>query len=124
MNLYPRSDGPKPYFSLIAVVIIVLPVIYSLATFAFGLGSGSSGEPFLEMPASEEEACQKETPYMRYQHMDYLKELRDAGVRGGARREVSLADCRRCHVSRERFCDRCHEAVNLTPDCFECHYYP
>jgi hypothetical protein len=45
-------------------------------------------------------------------------------VRHGKRGEVCLSKCGECHKSRERFCDRCHNAVSLTPDCFGCHYYP
>jgi len=38
--------------------------------------------------------------------------------------EVTFDRCWECNVSRTRFCDRCHEVVNLEPDCFDCHYYP
>jgi len=41
-----------------------------------------------------------------------------------ARERPRLQDCRICHESRAEFCDRCHEAVNLTPDCWNCHDYP
>ncbi len=85
--------------------------------------SGDS-EPFLDIPEEAGEECVRETEYMRFHHMDLLKELRDFGVRGGARRSLTFLDCRECHVSRERFCAECHQAVNLSPDCFECHYYP
>ena len=44
--------------------------------------------------------------------------------RFGIRSEVTLEHCGRCHTSRERFCDRCHDAASVKLDCFGCHYYP
>lgn len=122
MNMKNPLEFSTPALSWIGVVIIVLPVLYSLG--ACVIGGGGGDERFLAEPTQTEEGCLRETPYMRYQHMDFLKELRDAGVRGGARRDVSFATCRGCHTYRGDFCDRCHDAVNLTPDCFQCHYYP
>ena len=50
--------------------------------------------------------------------------LREEAVRYGRRGELSLNKCIECHGSREAFCNRCHEAVSLEPDCFGCHDYP
>jgi len=62
--------------------------------------------------------------YMPYHHWTLLREVRNEVVRDGVRGEISLDRCRGCHPGRERFCNRCHEAVSLAPDCFGCHYYP
>lgn len=106
-----------------AIMLVAWPLGYSIVVYAAGSEHADSST-FLEMPDAQYTDCVRDTVYMRTHHMDLLKELRDAGVRGGARRKLSISDCTRCHNSRARFCDRCHHAVNLTPDCFECHYYP
>ena len=61
---------------------------------------------------------------MRFRHMDLLKRVRDEVVREGKEGAVELDGCSECHTSRERFCNRCHDKVNLNPDCFRCHHYP
>jgi len=108
---------------VVAVLVLLLPLGYSVAAYLIG-GGAAQPKPLLEMPDPKHKECVEDKEYMRFHHMDYIKEMRDAGVRRGALREISLASCRDCHTSRERFCTRCHEAVNLSPDCFECHYYP
>ena len=108
---------------IVAALVLLVPLGYSLGAYLLG-GGGAKALPLLEMPDPKHTSCVEDTEYMRFHHMDYIKEMRDAGVRRGALREISLASCRDCHTSRERFCTRCHEAVNLSPDCFECHYYP
>ena len=82
------------------------------------------GEPFLEKPAPEHDKCVRETTYMRHHHWELLRGIREEVVRYGMRGEVGLNGCRDCHTKRERFCDQCHTAVSLTPDCWGCHYYP
>ena len=83
-----------------------------------------SPEPFLELPDEQFEACIRETDYMRLHHMDYLKEIREEYVRHGIRDGKGITSCRECHANRARFCDRCHETVDLNIDCFGCHNYP
>ena len=76
----------------------------------------------------EEETFLSESLYMRFHHMDVLKKIRDETMREGSRSDIGLNNCTntcgKCHTSRARFCDRCHDAVNLHPNCFHCHYYP
>ena len=107
-----------------AMAMLLFPMGYSLASYLIKARAMEQVRPFLEKPAPNFKACLDDTVYMRFHHMDLIKEIRDAGVRGGAIRSTSLASCRGCHVSRTRFCTRCHLSVNLKPDCFHCHYYP
>lgn len=95
------------------------PFLYNV-TIAF---SRESPKPFLEMPQNEKE-CIRDTQYMRFNHFLLLKRERDKVVREGKKKEIGFNDCRRCHINREQFCNRCHKMVNLIPDCFGCHYYP
>jgi len=123
------SDTGKSWIdrNLIKVVfpllVILAPLGYSLVV-AVVAGDPLGGEPFLELPAEPNEGCVRETDFMRFHHWELLREVRDQVVRSGVRNEISLDGCRGCHPSRERFCNRCHEAVSLQPDCFGCHYYP
>ena len=123
------SDTGKSWIdgNLIKVVfpllVIIAPLGYSFLDAVFA-GDPRDGEPFLEMPAEPNEGCVRETDFMRFHHWELLREVRDQVVRSGVRNEISLDGCRGCHPSRERFCNRCHEAVSLQPDCFGCHYYP
>lgn len=112
----------------ISVVIILLPLGYSVVYSAF-----SQGAPLPEGPDTEG-FCLNDVPrkHMRFHHMDLLKDLRDEMVRDGKgkveffgkTRQVELGQCWDCHASRKEFCNRCHEPVNLYPDCFRCHYGP
>jgi hypothetical protein len=67
---------------------------------------------------------------MRASHMKLLATWRDLAVRSGVRR-VTMADgrtwrvslsatCLDCH-EKARFCDRCHDYVAVTPECWTCH---
>jgi hypothetical protein len=104
-------------------LIILLPIGYS-AVRALMLQGSEVPQVFLERPAAAFQDCVEETSYMRVHHMDLLKQLREDVIRDGIRGEVTLEQCARCHTSRERFCDRCHQAANVILDCFGCHYYP
>ena len=113
----------KVLFVVISILVILFPLGYSAAGFIFAKDTGQP-RPFLEMPDAKYKKCVKETAYMRFHHMDLLKEIRDDSVREGKTEKITLENCRECHTSRERFCNECHDAVNLHPDCFDCHYYP
>lgn len=116
---------------VVAAVILLIPVGFSLVWAVASPGT-EDVQPFLEMPAGEDE-CVEDTSYMRYQHFELLLALRDEVVRDGTRGEivrdgnvsrVTLDGCWECHTSRETFCDKCHDAVNLNLDCFRCHHDP
>jgi hypothetical protein len=95
-----------------------------------------------EAPDSKYRECIRPTKYMREHHWELLKGLREKVVRDGIRGDLvavetisqgetetikveqSLDGCWRCHQSKVRFCDRCHNAASVRPDCFGCHYYP
>ena len=108
---------------VILVIVILLPVGYSLVTYVIARGSPGT-VPFIERPAEKYEKCVRETAYMRFHHWELLQQIRDDVVRNGIRGEIGLKNCRECHPNRERFCNQCHKAVSLYPDCWGCHYYP
>ena len=109
-------------FAVVVFILIILaPFGYSLVRPVFTQGSAMS-DVFLDLP--DEGECVRETSYMRFHHMDLLKETREDVVRNGIRGEISLNGCRECHTYRGQFCNQCHDAVTLSVDCFGCHYYP
>lgn len=114
---------------VVVAVILALIVVLPLGYYTLRSAVAQEGpEPFLEMPDERYQECVRDTTYMRFNHWVLLKEIRDEFVREGTRGEIGLVsgskNCRECHTSRVRFCDQCHNAVSLTPDCFDCHYYP
>ena len=123
MSERPGQGGSSALLVAIPIVVLALPVAYSIVSPLFAQGDGV-GNGFLEKPDPKHQSCVRETTYMRYHHWELLRSVREEVVRYGVRGEVGLSTCKECHTSRERFCDRCHNAVSLTPDCFDCHYYP
>ena len=107
----------------IIALIILLPLGYSVVSHIFAKAA-EKPEPFLEQPDAKYKECVKETEYMRLHHWELLRVVREEVVRYGKRGEIGLDKCQECHTSRERFCNRCHDAVSMKPDCYGCHYYP
>ncbi len=103
-------------------VVILLPVILSLVGFVV---SRKPEVPvvFLEAPDPRWENCVRDASFMRFRHMELLKEVREEVIREGLKGGVTLAGCGDCHRNRDQFCDRCHEAASVSLDCFGCHYY-
>ncbi len=117
------GENTKTIVIVILSLIILFPIGYSVISFVFAQTSHNS-EPFLEMPDSTYKNCVKDTDYMRFHHWELLQGIREEVVRFGNRGDISLSGCRDCHTSREKFCNKCHDATSLFPDCFGCHYYP
>ena len=65
----------------------------------------------------------QDVEYMRFRHMDLLKDSRSDVIRSGLKGGITLAGCADCHHNREFFCDRCHEKASVSLDCWGCHYY-
>jgi len=117
------SGRGRRILTVIIVLIILTPFGYSLIRGA-ATSAPAVDMPFLERPAPQYDKCVRDLDYMRYHHWELLRGVREEVVRYGVRSDISLNKCRECHTSRERFCNRCHDATSLKPDCFGCHYYP
>ncbi|MCK5126977.1 MAG: hypothetical protein KAR42_12040 [candidate division Zixibacteria bacterium] len=111
------------FAALLAIIIIIYPLGYSLTDYAIA-NDRAEAQPFLERTAPEITDCVEDTIYMRYHHWELLGKIREEIVRYGKRGDVSLDTCKKCHTSRVKFCNKCHDAISMTPDCFGCHYYP
>jgi hypothetical protein len=117
-----KESGNGRLVAIVAALLLV-PFCYSLIT-QDALNNAENAQPFLERPDPKYTKCVRETSYMRFHHWELLRATREEVVRYGIRSEISLKKCRECHTSRERFCNQCHNAASVTPDCFDCHYYP
>jgi len=110
---------------LTSLVLMAVPSLYAVITFA---ARPVSKRPWLEPPRANT-TCVLPKERMRYDHMRYLKTLRDRVTREGRREQVTgehtqgIGSCRGCHNHRELFCDRCHERSSVRLDCFGCHAY-
>ena len=121
-EVFMKPNRPPAWlFPVIAGVIILSPFAYSAARFAWL--SMSPPKPFLEASSSPSQRCVRDIGWMRQNHRVLLFELRDKTVRDGIQNEVTLSSCSQCHKDKTRFCDQCHNAANLHPDCFACHFY-
>lgn len=112
----------------IFLVLITFPIWYGFATGA------KATPPKLEVGTTQKQ-CVESTDYMKSSHMKLLDYWRDEVVRNGKRIytskltgkpvEMSLENtCFKCHVSKANFCDRCHNYVESTPNCWDCHNEP
>jgi hypothetical protein len=119
----PSGPGRRTALLALALVLVILsPLGYSLVQRVVA----DEPDVFLEPVDPKHEKCIWGTSAaeMRLHHWERLRTIRENVVRYGNRTEDGLARCKECHLHRDRFCDRCHEAVSLTPDCFHCHHYP
>jgi hypothetical protein len=107
----------------VLIILILLPLGISIVGFVFQ-GRRQVPDVFLEKVDPKWESCVRDPEYMRFYHMDFLKQTREDVVRAGIKGGVTLAGCGDCHRNREDFCDRCHQAASVDLDCFGCHFYP
>lgn len=119
------NKGTVLFGLVVFIVVATFPVWYSRATGDPGL------RPKVELPAGETK-CVEDKQYMTAWHMDLLNSWRDAVVRDGKRLYISEAygdkhemsltkTCLKCHTSKEKFCDKCHEYADVSPYCWDCH---
>ncbi len=115
-------------------IIAGLVIFVVLATFPFWYArtaGGAAAPPDLELP-KDGSTCIEDAAWMRANHMDLLNQWRDAVVRDGEQEYTSKSGqkkcamsltrtCLGCHVSREAFCQRCHDYTNVEPACWDCH---
>lgn len=117
-------------------VIIGVLVFLALITFPiwYNVANGKAGyTPELER-AAHGDNCVRDSAWMVANHMDLLNQWRDEVVRqnnryetgpDGVTYEKSLSNtCLDCHQNKDKFCDRCHNYMGVTPYCWECHIVP
>lgn len=114
-------------------ILIGLAIFVALFAYPFYNNLGQAyEEPKLQKAKGE--ACVEDAKWMRANHMQVLNDWRNEVVRYGNRLyvntngkefEASLQNtCMECHVSKAEFCDKCHDANDVTPYCWDCHVPP
>jgi hypothetical protein len=122
-------DGGKIITGLvIGVGLLLFPVFYNAGKAA------KAPEPELTAKAKAAQQCVQPKSYMRTEHMKVLDQWRDEAVRqnvwyykgtGGKTYYMSLQDtCMDCHSNKTKFCDQCHNYMDVSPYCWDCHIAP
>lgn len=118
------------------LIFSIIIIFIALMTFPIWYNRGNAGnvpQPERSRMATE---CVKPTQYMRTTHMQLLNDWRDNVVREkGARfgetetthtqyQRSLQKGCMKCHASKKKFCDTCHEYAAVKPYCWDCHISP
>ena len=125
------DKGPVIIGILIFLILVTSPIWTNLA------GGTSATLPEIEIATKNvpgKDKCVEDAKYMRPFHMDLLNDWREEVVREGERVHTSpdgrkfdkslTNTCLNCHTSKEKFCDRCHNYLNVKPYCWTCHIVP
>ena len=118
-------DTGKIVSGLVAFVTIVA------APFWWNLATGAQPRvPEIAKPAGETR-CIEDAPTMRREHMQLLVSWREEVVRDAERvyvasdgrefRKSLTGTCLQCHSDKKASCDRCHDYLNVHPNCWGCH---
>jgi len=122
-------------------VIIGIIIFIGIATFPFlydiGKASVPPPEPKINTPEIQkmvEKKCVEPKSFMKTEHMKMLNNWRDFVVRDGDRiytasngKEYVMSlqnTCMKCHSNKKEFCDQCHNYLDVTPYCWDCHIAP
>ncbi|NLW80103.1 MAG: sulfate reduction electron transfer complex DsrMKJOP subunit DsrJ [Desulfovibrionales bacterium] len=117
-------------------ILVGLAVFVVFMTYPFwnNIGSAAYKRPELEKVKMAKE-CVEGVEFMRSEHMAMLNEWRDEVVRNGQHEYHSTAThrvhaksltktCLKCHENKDKFCDKCHATVSVSPYCWDCHVDP
>ncbi len=117
------------------IVGLIVCLAFFMSPFIYDAGKAAKPpEPQLTEKAKEAKACVMDTAYMRSRHMHLLDEWRQTVVRDG-KRYMTGADgkvyykslqmtCLDCHSNKSKFCDQCHNYMDVDPYCWDCHIEP
>ena len=125
-------DGGKIIIGLLIFLVIMTSPIWFNAI--AGKGDYAPDIEILTKDTPGKDECVMPTDYMRPYHMDLLSDWRDEVVRDGERVHVSPSgkkfdqsltnSCMDCHSNKDKFCNNCHNYMDVTPYCWECHIEP
>ena len=119
----------------IIIGIIIFVALFTYPTWYLFTSGNAALMPDLVFPKNEDQKeCVDDAVYMRASHMDLLNDWRDKVVREGKRTymttngkkfEMSMTKtCLGCHSNKAQFCDQCHNYLEVTPYCWDCHVDP
>ncbi len=117
-------------------ILTGLFIFVLFVTFPIWYNHGDAGAvPKLEKAANNATQCVRPVDEMRSKHMQLLNQWRDEVLRtgdrsfvvevGGKKYQKSLMNtCMKCHTSKKKFCDECHDYASVSPYCWDCHVAP
>ena len=121
--------------NIVVGILVFLLVMAAPIWMNFGKDAAASNvEVSLDTPtinALDEKKCIYDTEYMRENHMEILHQWKVQVVRDdnrvmvtpdGREFEMSLQNtCLDCHSNYDEFCEKCHNANGVDPNCWTCH---
>jgi hypothetical protein len=122
-------------------IIPMIIIFLILATFPLWYNLGKAApppDPKIDTPviqAMAEKKCIEPKEAMITTHMKLLDEWRYQVIRGTYARQMTTADgrvfemslqngCLKCHSNKTKFCDQCHNYMEVKPFCWDCHFAP
>jgi len=127
-------DSGKIIFGLIVfIAFVALPFTLSIGKDHVKPDPKIDTPEILKLPEAERK-CVESKDFMRKEHMKMLNEWRDIVVREGKTQYVnsqgkiynmSLQNtCMQCHSNKSKFCDECHNYLEVKVYCWDCHIAP
>ena len=126
MRMY---DGGK----IIVGLVIGLCLLFSPYFFNAGRAA-KAPQPELTPQAKKAKVCVAPTEWIKANHMHLLDTWRNSAVRDGERYYHSAngkiyykslqTTCLDCHSNKAKFCDQCHNYMDVQPYCWTCHFAP
>lgn len=117
------------------VIGLVIGLGLFLSPFLYNAGRAAKApDPVLTEKAKEAGECVASKSYMTTSHFVLLDLWRNSVVRDGERYHQSetgkvyfkslQVTCMECHANKSKFCDECHNYVDVNPYCWDCHIAP
>jgi hypothetical protein len=117
---------------IVFVILVTFPLWYNLGKAA------PQPDPKIDTPVIQEmkeKKCIEPKAAMITTHMKILDEWRNDVVRGDYQRQLTTSDgrvfekslqngCMKCHSNKTKFCDQCHNYMEVKPFCWDCHIAP
>jgi hypothetical protein len=115
-------------------ILIGIVIFLALITSPFWYNFGKASTPPKLEVGTKEKQCVESKAFMQANHMELLNQWRDEVLRNDKRIYVNSSGkefnmslqntCSKCHSSKTKFCDRCHNYLNVAPNCWDCHIAP
>lgn len=117
------------------IIGLIIGIGLFLSPFFYNAGKAAKApDPELTAKAKEAKVCVAKKEYMRESHFNLLDEWRQTAVRDGERYYTAWdgkkyykslqVTCFDCHSNKTKFCDQCHNYLDVDPYCWDCHIVP
>ncbi len=117
------------------IIGLIIGIGLFLSPFFYNAGKAAKApDPELTAKAKEAKVCVAQKSYMRESHFTLLDEWRNTSVRDGERYYTAWdgkkyykslqVTCMDCHSNKTKFCDQCHNYLDVDPYCWDCHIVP